>query len=263
MAVFPENMNRLPSEPERAINTLDDYIRYMRERVEFAFENMTKNVSAVGVSSIELYKEVQEVLGDLTALASRVANLQTDVTTHTGNTGIHVTSSAKTSYLTQLRSSMRPVASGATIYGTQLIFWNGSAWRSITNSRSTGTTKTRMSDGIPDPQNVQYYSGTAAVASGSQAAASTIFRARDALDFRYSANCGTTLTAHAPLYLVWTIGNDGLFYLAPTWWTQTLPSTADGNVYEYIGDTYSTYQYNLAPSHPLLVYKDGGIRPFS
>ena len=262
MAVFPENMNRLPVDASQAIGTLDDYIRYMRERIEFSFENMTKSVDAAGASSVELYEEVQEMLGNLTALSSLVTNLQTDLSTHTGDTGIHVTSSAKTSYLTQLRSSMRPVANGATIYGTQLIFWTGSAWRSITKSRSTGTTKTRMSDGIPDPQNVQYYSGTAAVASGSQVAASTIFRARDALDFRYSSNAGSTLTAHAPLYLVWTVGNDGLFYLAPTWWTQTLPSTADGNVYEYIGDAYSTYQYNLAPSHPLLVYRDGGIMPF-
>ena len=257
MAVFPENMNRLPAgDSEKALGTLDDYIRYMRERIEFSFENMTKSVNAVGVSSVALYESVQEALGDLSALSSRVS-------THTGNTTIHVTADDKAAWNTQLRTSLRPTASGATLYGTQLLFWTGSAWRSITTSRGTGTSKTCMSDGIPNPGVMLYYSGTSAVASGSQVAAGTILRAGDALDFRYSSNCGSGLTANAPIYLVWSLNANGLYYLASTWWTQSLPSSDDGYIYEYVGEAYSEYQFNLSPSHPMFVYKDGGIKPFS
>lgn len=382
MAVFPENMNRIPAgDAEKALNTIDDYIRYMRERIEFAYENMGKSVSALGVSSLTLYEDVQEAEAELSALSSRLTTLQGSVTAlqtglsnHTGNSNIHVTASDKNKWnklsiphvtqtntaravaltgdcpeltelvdgqsiiyrfnfqsntnatleltladesttgpinvyysgttrltthcaagndyrltyhkdvpvngegsytgwwvegnydantVTQLRTSLRPTASVETLYGTQLIFWNGSAWRSITKSRGTGTSKTRMSDGIPDPTVVFYYSTSGSVASGTQVASSTIYRANDALDFRYSSNAGSTLTPHAPIYLVWTRGNDGLYYLAPTWWTQTLPTTADGYIYEYIGDAYSTYQFTLSPSHPLYVYKDGGIKPYS
>lgn len=375
MTVFPENMNIVPADDvNKALGTLDEYIRYMRERIEFSFANMNKTVTAAGVSSVTMYEELQEAEGELSSLSSRLATLQATLTNHTGNDNIHVTAGDKIKWdssmiphvtqtntaravaltgdcpelselvdgqsiiyrfnfqsntnatleltladgsttgavnvyyggttrltthcaagndyrltyhkntpingsgsytgwwvegnydantVTQLRTSMRPTASGATLYGTQLIFWTGSAWRSITTSRGTGTAKTCMTDGIPDPQAMLYFSTAGSVASGSQIAASTIYRAIDAVDFRYSSNCGTTLTAHAPIYLVWTRGTDGLYYLAPTWWTQTLPTSDDGYIYEYVGDSYSTYQFSLSPSHPMYVYKDGGIKPYS
>ena len=82
------------------------------------------------------------------------------------------------------------------------------------------------------------------------------------LDLRYSTNCATSLVAYKPVYLVGTVGSDGLFYLDATWWTQTLPSTEDGKVYVYVGETYSTYQIYLASEHTALVYHDGGIKTY-
>ena len=64
-----------------------------------------------------------------------------------------------------------------------------------------------------------------------------------------------------PVYLVGTIGADGLFYLdRQTWWTQNLPTTEDGKVYIFLGCAYSNYQLSLWAEHPIYQYKNGHIR---
>ena len=79
----------------------------------------------------------------------------------------------------------------------------------------------------------------------------------------YSTNCGTTLVAHKPVYLVGTIGNDGLFYLGTPWWTQTEPTTEDGKVYIYLGDAYSTSAIYKVANNPAYEYRDGAFRGYS
>jgi hypothetical protein len=44
-------------------------------------------------------------------------------------------------------------------------------------------------------------------------------RFQSLIDYRYSFNCGTGLTANKMVYIVGSLGTDGLFYLADTWWT--------------------------------------------
>jgi len=82
------------------------------------------------------------------------------------------------------------------------------------------------------------------------------------MDLRYSTNCGTTLTTHREVYLVGTVGSDGLFYLADVWHTQTLPSTDDGKVYILLGNAYNTYCIQLYPFHPIYYFKDGKVRQY-
>lgn len=73
MAVFPESMDKLNTDDVRSsLPVMENYIRYMCERVEFAMRNMTKNVNAAGVSSVEMY-----IL--LTALQNEMATLQSTV----------------------------------------------------------------------------------------------------------------------------------------------------------------------------------------
>lgn len=70
MAVLPESMNRIdPQNTEESLRIIDQYIRYMSERIEFSQSQMTKTVSAAGVSSAEVYILLQ-------ALNSQVASLQ-------------------------------------------------------------------------------------------------------------------------------------------------------------------------------------------
>lgn len=81
MAVFPENMERLDLNDTRgSLSTIQDYIRYMGERIEFSMRNMTKTVSEAGVSSAEVYILVQAQAQTLAALQSTVNGMAGTIT---------------------------------------------------------------------------------------------------------------------------------------------------------------------------------------
>lgn len=76
MIVFPESLNELPKgNPEEALRMVEQYIKYMCQRTDWAMGNVTKNVSKAGVSNAEMY-----IL--LTALQNTVSALQSTVNSH-------------------------------------------------------------------------------------------------------------------------------------------------------------------------------------
>lgn len=94
MAVLPENMDKLDVENvPGSLSIIQEYIRYMGERIEFSFRNMTRTVSNAGISSTELYilmqaqaqqlaalsSVVSGAIGDITSLQHDVADLKADV----------------------------------------------------------------------------------------------------------------------------------------------------------------------------------------
>lgn len=73
MAVFPENMDKLDvNDPASSLGIIENYIRYMGERVEFSMRNVTRNVTEAGVSSAEMYILMTALSNDLSALKSTV-----------------------------------------------------------------------------------------------------------------------------------------------------------------------------------------------
>lgn len=73
MAVFPENMDKLQTnDVPGSLSIIENYIRYMGERIEFSLRNVTKTVSAAGVSSAELYVLITAMGNKLSALQSTV-----------------------------------------------------------------------------------------------------------------------------------------------------------------------------------------------
>lgn len=81
MAVFPEQMNRLdPNDMAGSLRVIENYIRYMTERMEFANSNTTKVVTDAGVSSVGLYQSFVE-LTDAVALAQTNVNTIANSTT--------------------------------------------------------------------------------------------------------------------------------------------------------------------------------------
>ena len=73
MIVFPESINEVPVDnPGEALRMVESYIKYMCQRTEWAMGNVSKNVSAAGMSSAETY-----IL--LTALQNPVSALQSTV----------------------------------------------------------------------------------------------------------------------------------------------------------------------------------------
>ena len=84
------------------------------------------------------------------------------------------------------------------------------------------------------------------------------------VDFRYSVNgvanaASTELQLRKPVYLVGTIGADGLFYLDTTkWWTQT--SFVENKAYVFVGTAYSNYYaIFVAVDNPTYIYEDGEL----
>lgn len=88
MAVFPESMNKFDyNDPSTALRTVEQYIGYMCERMEFAMTQMTRNVDKAGTSSTEMYIMLVELSNNLAAMQSsigsfsgRISNLQAAVT---------------------------------------------------------------------------------------------------------------------------------------------------------------------------------------
>ena len=161
----------------------------------------------------------------------------------------------------QLRSYYeRPLVDTGKLYGYNLCtLTNNDKLTGFVTSYSTGTTKTKNTVTFKINAPMYYYTSNAEKASGSYTGDNSLAYQIATVDFRYSSNCGTTLTANKPVYLV-GIPNGTTYTLADTWWTQTLPSSADGKIYIYLGIAYDTYRIAWQVNHPIYWYKDGAIK---
>lgn len=139
-------------------------------------------------------------------------------------------------------------------------------WESIVTSNSTGTSKARNTSGFLLGHVLAMYAN-ATYNENANVATYNIWSAHSGLiDHRYSFNTANNATngttGYKPIYLVGTV-TDGLFYLDPIWWTQTLPSTEDNKVYIYIGDAYDYYRMTFTEDKPIYIYKNGKIQLYS
>jgi hypothetical protein len=113
-------------------------------------------------------------------------------------------------------------------------------WEKITATNKTYTTATNKAvntNGFILNQ-IRYYNTTATKANGAHVATNTFSSKAASVNLAYSTNCGIAPDWHINdyIYLVGTIGADGLFYLDTTqWWSNALPSTNDGKLYIRIG----------------------------
>ena len=81
MAVFPENMDKLSADDvPGSLSIIENYIRYMGERMEFAMRNMTKTVSAAGVSSAEMYILLTALQNTVSAISSTIQSISGEIT---------------------------------------------------------------------------------------------------------------------------------------------------------------------------------------
>lgn len=109
-------------------------------------------------------------------------------------------------------------------------------WEKITATSanySTWTTKTVNTSWFVLNQ-IKYYNTTTTVAGGAFVWTNTFASQAASIRADYSFNCGTApwWNVWDPIYIVWTIWVDGLFYLDTTArWTTTLPSTNDWKLY--------------------------------
>ena len=110
--------------------------------------------------------------------------------------------------------------------------------------------------------------GNKAVAQGTAITANQLYQ-QIAFDLRYTFNGVTSsastssIVANKDVYLVATPQSSGFAKLDSNPLTQTLPGTDDGKIYIYLGHSYSVYQMELHPIHPIYWYKGGKICPYT
>lgn len=142
-------------------------------------------------------------------------------------------------------------------------------WEKITAtnaSYSTGTSKSVNTSGFILNQ-LRYYGTTTAVASGVKIATNVLYEKAASVDMRYSTNCGgtTTWALGDYIYLVGTIGADGLFYLdTTTWWSNALPTTNDGKLYIRLGLALVAASYTMSffEDRPIFYHDGIGIKEY-
>ena len=137
-------------------------------------------------------------------------------------------------------------------------------WESIVTSSSNGTSKAKNTHGFLLEQ-VWCMCANKTYNENVNVDTYNIWTAHSGLiDMRYSINVTTSsgMTGYKPVYLVGTIGTDGLFYLADTWWSQTLPTTDDGKIYIYIGDAYDAYRLTLSEVNTAYFFRDSRLQMY-
>ena len=178
--------------------------------------------------------------------------------------GLKQTGDANTTSISNLYHANGNYIMSSALYRYQLVFQQDENTLTPLNnvSNTTGTSKAMLTNVEFDPfGKIFYYNSTTAVSANAAAGAGALFYSISGMDLRYTFNCGTTLTAHQPFYLVVTPTSGGKCKIASaTPWAQTLPSFDDGNWYILIGRNYSTYQISLYPYHPIYTYDNGAIR---
>lgn len=167
-------------------------------------------------------------------------------------------------YTRKIYPNMKAGANGVFPY-TLIMQLPDGTWESLVTSSSTDTSKTRNTHGFLLGHVLLMYAN--ATYTSANIATYNVWSAHSGLiDHRYSFNTANNATygttGYKPIYLVGTVTN-GLFYLDSTWWTQTLPTSADGKVYIYIGDAYDYYRLTLSEEKPMYVYTNGAIREYS
>ena len=77
------------------------------------------------------------------------------------------------------------------------------------------------------------------------------------INFTVTTTQSITLTAYLPVYIKGTLSGTQFTPVSTTPLTQTVPTTADGYYYIYLGFAYNTTAVRLENHHPIYAYKNG------
>ena len=172
----------------------------------------------------------------------------------------------------QLRTNSGIFKNGAStaIYRYQILVETPNGLEAFTStSNKTSATKTQLSPHYRPGGEIRYYGATGTVSSGANIGATSLWQ-QYAFDLRYSFNVTSTeFEIGDSIYIKMSKNGDGT--LSPVYNAESaghplvteLPSTEDGYVYLYLGQTYSAYQIELTPNHPMYEYKNGKIREYT
>ena len=163
-------------------------------------------------------------------------------------------------YQLRTNSSTRPVSSATYRYRLMFSSLDNSKWVPATNSTSSNATSARtVNQEVINPWGrIVYYSTTSTRTAG-QTMSATAQWDRYIFNLGYSFNTGSALalTFPGPVYIKCTPQSGGGAIIdSTTPYVQSLPSTADGKIYIYLGQAYSASEVELIDYHPVY-YHDG------
>ena len=127
-------------------------------------------------------------------------------------------------------------------------------------NNSTATNKTMYTGPLLLDQ-VFYMNSTGSWAAGANMSSNLVLYENYSLvDIRYTFNCGSTLTAYSPFYIVLNKDTDNYYYLDTTQpWQIGVPTTNSDKIYLHIGSCYDTYRVAFEGSKKAYQVKNGKL----
>ena len=170
----------------------------------------------------------------------------------------------------QLRTNKASLPMADKVYRYRLLFTSpdGTKFIPANTSTSTNATSSRTPNTRPiDPfGRIVYYGTTTAVNAGSRQGAAYLWDQYEIV-LGYSFNntgAALTLTSWEPVYLKCAPQADGSAIIdATTPYVQSLPSTADGKIYIFLGIAYDATHIELFGWHPVYYHDGNGIKAWT
>lgn len=164
----------------------------------------------------------------------------------------------------QLRTNSYTLPASDNFVRYRLLFTSADNTHFVPANKSTSTNATSSRTTNTTPINpfgpIVYYGSTTAVNANAKPGATVLWQ-QYALTLGYSFNntgAALALTTSAPVYLRCTPQADGSAVM--DYFTQSLPTTADGKIYILLGYAYSATAIELINTHPVYCYKNGAIQ---
>lgn len=248
------------------ITELADGVTVMlKNGVVTSAEGFTININGLGAKPV--YNNLAAATADTTIFNVNYTMLFIyDSTRVTGGCWIcyrgYDSNSNTIGYQLRTNSTLRPAADKGYRYRLWFTSLDGHKWVPANTSSSTNATaKRNPNTRVIDPfGEIIYYSTNGTTEANANLTATTCWQ-QYAISLGYSFNntgAALTLTNPAPVYVKCSPQSGGGVKMID--YTQTLPSTADGYVYLFLGMAYSATAIELFPNHPCYEYKDGAIR---
>lgn len=163
----------------------------------------------------------------------------------------------------QLRTNSYSLPASDKFYRYRLLFTSADNTKFVPANTSTSTNATASRTANTRPINpfgpIMYYASTTAIEANAKPGATVLWQ-QYTLTLGYSFNntgAALVLTTSAPVYLRCTPQADGSAVM--DYFTQSLPTTADGKIYILLGYAYSATAIELIMNHPVYHYTNGGI----
>lgn len=167
----------------------------------------------------------------------------------------------------QLRTNSTTMPTLDKFYRYRLLFTSADRHHFVpaNTSTSTNATASRTVNQRPiDPFGAIYYYGHTTAINANANPTASYFWTQYNFTLGYSFNrtgAALTLTNHAPVYIKCAPQADGSAIIdADNPYVQTLPSTADGKIYIFLGIASGAETVELVPVHPVFCYRHGKIQ---